>query len=1046
MKYALHIAFNKSVGDILLRICEYAKKFGNSSANFINPLLFEFSDTNKIEVKRPEKNIPLADFALFALEMYYGIQLRWMTENVATTLIGNKGVEEFFEREFSDKIVEENDIDPEMHIIFYVPLYESDIYQKVRHIINNLPVGHKFVVNVISITYDIAWACKMLDNEIDKDTRGEIMFRNIMELKNMMGGDICNCTTLIKHIFLFQNYNIGGWSQNFTIKKLIEICANLSLALVQHYDTICHYSWLERPIYAINVQSRVIDIYLAVNYIFRDLFTGVADINIINPNEIDKTKVKNAFTKILGEEINLIDRYKELFILGLTNQLEYNNAFNSEVKGKLKEVISDNIETYKLNVSEQQYLYSLFNSISEKTSFEHINIDDTIWQLEEMIIRELDGDQNLLEAYNKLKRCSKELTETNNKIKSLESVVSDLQSKLISDYPNNVELTNEGYKIGNEIFKPYKLQDEPLDITYVVPINQVLPPSVDLRDSFPEIKSQGSQGACTAFSLVSVIEYFMTKNLRDNANLSEAFVYYNARVIRNETEIDSGATFVEIIQSIRDKGVCLEELCPYNQNVCNERPSEEAYDDAVKRKITEAKNVCINVNDVKSALAQGYPVIISARAFDSYLSNRNGVLRIPTDKELENTENNHAMVICGYIDKEGFFVVRNSWGKNFGDNGYCYMPYEYFRKSNAINQAYVVTGLNIKAFKPKELSSIDSLLDGKDINAQYSIYQNILIEASHELEINRTYLNVLHQEYLNLFNKIADYSGVELTLKDLKEKNEEKRLELENRLREIAIKEEKEKYTQKGLLDRLGWFKVPSERYLDEKKKIEDKLEQLDHYADEEKRKYRIRMAILNGLKEINKECIEESVQRQNLSQYYAEQKLRIEDQNKTDEKEYNELKHILPMDDIITHLRMSDITVQIKDLGRTISRIINGESGLYESFSDLQNQVMTKIANELNVRISDHLANDCFDSFYKQISRSSVMIQVHGGVPEGYGDETKYFFCNLESLPKRISKEAENVMLLPIKDNLRMCFLHIEKYDIDDLVIFYEANRKLEN
>lgn len=1044
MKYTLHIAFSELVGDLVLQVREYAKKFGSHSANYIHPIRFDFSNTNIIEIKRIGKNCPLKDFAIFAMDMFSGIPVKWITEDVTHILRDGKDIEEFFEREFSDKIIEDDDIDAEMHLMFYVPLYEFGIYKHVKYIIENLPFGHKFVVNVIGITYDIAWACRMLDEEIEKDARSAIMLRNIQELKNMTDVDRFNSRTLLKHIFLFQNYNVGGWSQNFTTKKLIDVCANLSLALVEHYDTICHYSWLERPIYAINVQSRIIDVYLAVNHIFRDLFNEIAEYNVVNNDEIDKIKVKEAFSQILKEEISLIGKYKDTFSSDLVNQSEYDDVFNSEVNYKLKEIIRSNIDTFQLNISEQQYLYSLFVNINENTDFEDKELNDTIWLLEEMMLQQLEGDPNLLEAYNDLKICSNELSRINFKIKEIELVVNDLQSKLIEDYPNNVEITEEGYRIGNEVFKPYNLQDQPLDVTYEAPKDQILPSSVDLRNDFPEIKNQGTQGACTAFSLVSVIEYFLSKTLKKKTNLSEAFAYYNARVLRNETNIDGGATFIDIIQSIRDNGVCLEELCPYDPNVYSEKPSEEAYSEAESRKITEAKNVCINVNDVKSALAQGFPVIISARAIDSYLSNRNGVLRIPTDTELEDTDNNHAMVICGYIDKEGFFIVRNSWGKNFGDKGYCYLPYEYFRKAKAINQAYVVTGININGIEAGDLPSIDTLLDGKDVNAQYSIYANMLFEANRELLSNRAHLNKLRQDYLMLFNKITDYSNVELTLKDLNEQNEQERAKLEEQLRQIAISVEQEKQRKKNFFDRLR-HKNPDEKYYDEKKKIEDKLKLLDHFGDDEKRKFRVRLAILNGLKNINKECIEESIHRQNLSDYYTKQQLLINNQNKSEEVEYKELKRILPIDEIKYRLKMSGLMTLMSSLGSTLSRVINGEIGLERTLSDLQTQVMKQIINEFNIHISDHLDDEIYNNFYRQLGRSTVMAQIHGGVPNGYGDETKYFFCNTDALPKCFLQEADDVMLLPISDNLRMCFLHIEKYDVDDFVIFKDAIDKSE-
>lgn len=1069
MKYTLQIAFSKLVGDIILRVCEYAKKYGSSSADYINPLLFDFSEDNEIEVKRPEKISRAADLSLFALELYTGVPLQWITTNASKTLKDRNDVEEFFEEEYSEKIVEERDIDPEMHIVFYVPLYETGIYKHIDYIIDNLPVGHKFVVNVIGITYDVAWACGLLGSNKDKEVCSAAMQQNIEEITKRADFTQDGCIPTLRNVFVFQNYNISGWSQKLTKTKLVAICANLSLAMVQYYDVICHYAWdtfaLDdkadckaddkknevyqhckglRPIYAINIQTRILDLYLAADHIFRTLFCDNADDYVIDEETVDKENVKDAYQEILKEEVKLIGEYKKSLASGLAPQSEYNDLFSQEVKEKLKGIIETNISSFNLNVSEQQYLYSLFSDITSDTDFERTDFDDTIWELEEMMLEQLDGDANLLDAYHKLKRCSKELTATNAKIAEIEDATKNLLSKINPDYPANVVITEDGFKIGNEVFKPYKCQDTPLDVNYEAPKNQTLPPSVDLRKDFAEIKSQGGQGACSAFSLVSVIEYFLSKILNKKIDLSEAFVYYNARSIENETDKDEGSNFCNIIQAIRDNGVCLEELCPYNPDVYNERPSEEAYSEAENRKITEAKNVKINVDDVKSALAQGFPVVISARAFDTYLTNANGVLRIPTAKELEEEENNHAMVVCGYTDKEGFFIVRNSWGTAFGDKGYCYLPYEYFRTPKAINQAYVVTGLNIGGFKARQLPTVDSLFEDKDVNAQYAIYKNMLLENNRELKANRERLEKLHQEYIRLFNMIGDYSNVELTLKDLKEKTEQQRAKLEQQLEQIIIEaNENQAQKKKSWFDKFFKKDDTDNPYSAEIKRIESEIEDLDHYADDAKRKFRIRLAILNGLKSINEECVEESIRRQNLSNYYKGQTSRIEKQEKDDAEAIEEIKQIIPLDNIIAKLKTTGLPNLISELADTIAKFIHKDIGLYEIPNDLVAKIMNQITDEMKLNIADYLDNRIYDSFYTQINRSSVMAQINGEVPIGYGDETKYFFCKVKNLPLRVAKECDDVRFLPINDNLRMCFLHMEKYNVDDFIIFRKEETK---
>lgn len=1056
MKYTIQIAFSEPVGDIILRVSEYAKKYGDHLASCLNPLLFDYKESG-IYVKRPEKNCPLVDLAVFAMEIYNGIPLQWATKNRSICLSNNNEIEDFFEREYSNQIIEERGVDAEMHLLFYVPLYEQGIAKKVRHIIENLPSGHKFIANIIGITYDMAWACEMLPSDLTKDVCKQNMLQNITELVDLTRLKPNEYKTVLKHIFLFQNYNVSGWSQAFTTKKFIKSCANLSLSLIEHYDILCKPSWQDfakagtnekfsKPIYAINIQYEILDIYLAANSVFRDFFKNIGSGNVINKDNIDKGKVKRAYKDILEQEVEIIRQFRQSLDLDLKEQSEYSNIFKNEVSDKLREVLTSNIQKHELNISEQQYLLSLFSGISSDTNFESDNFGEANWLLEEMLIKELDGDENLIETFNKLKKCSQKLSDTKDTIKEQENIISELQNKIDKDYPANGELTDEGYRIGNDIFKPYTYQETPLEEDYIAPLDIKLPNSVDLRSEFAEIKNQGPQGACSAFSLVSVIEYFIQKTLSDKTDLSEAFVYYNARAINDKTEIDEGSTFQDIIKSIRDNGVCIEELCPYNPSVFNEQPSEDAYSEASKRKITEAKNVRLNINDIKSALAQGFPVIISARAFKTYVTNANGVIPPPSQEELEDETSNHAMVICGYVDREGYFIVRNSWGTNFGDQGYCYLPYEYIRTPKAINNAYVVTGINISGFKAGDLPTIDSLLKGKDYNAQYAIYLNMLHEAKRDLEQNRNRLDNLHKEYLRLFNQIADYSNVELTLHDLKEQTDEQRKELEERLKEIAIKVEADKQSKKGGF--LGFFKKGSHHgaYDSEMENIQNELEHLNHNEDDEKRKYRIRIAILEGLRNINREFLSESVRMQELSDFYNEESYKIEQQNKKDEQEYQRLQRLLPMRDIVSKLETSDFLSLISNLGSTLSRIKHGEIGLYESLSDLQSQVMNNIASRFNFRIADYLTDVSMEGFYKQVGNSSVMAQIYGGVPVGYGDEVKYFFCNVEKMPKRIDKESEGVRLLPIKDNLRMVFLHLEKYDVKDFMIFRNPQDNIAN
>lgn len=204
--------------------------------------------------------------------------------------------------------------------------------------------------------------------------------------------------------------------------------------------------------------------------------------------------------------------------------------------------------------------------------------------------------------------------------------------------------------------------------------------SVDLRQGFTDIKNQGKQGACLAFALASIYEYFLKSNQDPNPNLSEAFLYYNARKKEGKTHEDAGSKLSNAVESLVESGICIEALCPYHEELYVREPSEEAYANAKNHRVRKALNVNCTLEDIKSALEDGFPVAVSVNLYASFGSGYKGFISYPTAGEKQEKieeHGRHAMVICGYSDENRIFIVRNSWGTGFGDKGYCYMPYSY---------------------------------------------------------------------------------------------------------------------------------------------------------------------------------------------------------------------------------------------------------------------------------------------------------------------------------------------------------------------------------
>ena len=67
------------------------------------------------------------------------------------------------------------------------------------------------------------------------------------------------------------------------------------------------------------------------------------------------------------------------------------------------------------------------------------------------------------------------------------------------------------------------------------------------------------------------------------------------------------------------------------------------------------------------------------KLFDSFDKQKKaGLVPMPTEDEGgRQSHGGHAMLCVGYSDPDEVFIVRNSWGTDWGDKGYCYIPYRY---------------------------------------------------------------------------------------------------------------------------------------------------------------------------------------------------------------------------------------------------------------------------------------------------------------------------------------------------------------------------------
>jgi C1A family cysteine protease len=230
-----------------------------------------------------------------------------------------------------------------------------------------------------------------------------------------------------------------------------------------------------------------------------------------------------------------------------------------------------------------------------------------------------------------------------------------------------------------------------------------LPGSVDLRPWCSPIEAQGELGSCTAHAGVGMVEYFEIRAFGKHVVGSRLFLYKVTRNLLHWTG-DSGAFTRSMMGALVLFGLVPEEYWPYNIADFDKEPTAFCYAYAQNFQsidyyrldppgITPIKLL----NQIKINISAGLPAICGFTIYSSYLQGKvTGKIPFPTADE--KIIGGHAVMVVGYDDNlkiknsnigsaetTGAFLIRNSWGTEWGIEGYGWLPYQYVIKRLAID-------------------------------------------------------------------------------------------------------------------------------------------------------------------------------------------------------------------------------------------------------------------------------------------------------------------------------------------------------------------------
>jgi len=199
-----------------------------------------------------------------------------------------------------------------------------------------------------------------------------------------------------------------------------------------------------------------------------------------------------------------------------------------------------------------------------------------------------------------------------------------------------------------------------------------LPSSFDWRklEGCTPIKNQGGCGSCWAFAAMGVVECVYRIHGNEVKDFSEQWL-----VSCTEAGDCDGGWYEKALDYLLDTpdacekiGSPLEEDYPYKaKNADCTCPAGPRF------LITDWSAVQEDIEAMKEAISTYGPIAVCVCADDLFQCYLGGIFNTPPNGNL-----NHAVVLVGWDDTQGvngIWILRNSWGTGWGENGYMRIEY-----------------------------------------------------------------------------------------------------------------------------------------------------------------------------------------------------------------------------------------------------------------------------------------------------------------------------------------------------------------------------------
>ncbi len=189
------------------------------------------------------------------------------------------------------------------------------------------------------------------------------------------------------------------------------------------------------------------------------------------------------------------------------------------------------------------------------------------------------------------------------------------------------------------------------------------------------VKYQGICGSCWAFTSAAVYETdYLLKNGK-TLDISEQSIL-DCAVDRNGNDAGScdGGWYGGVFDYLMVKGAKLETENPYkSKSVFCSDPSKSKYTITKWGYIRRDAGIP-SVQEMKEAISKYGAIAATIKVTPAFQAYKSGIFDEHTPVSAPN-DVNHAVTIVGWDDNKKAYLVKNSWGPQWGENGYVWVEY-----------------------------------------------------------------------------------------------------------------------------------------------------------------------------------------------------------------------------------------------------------------------------------------------------------------------------------------------------------------------------------